>query len=122
MKRRSASACRADPSGYAPAVLGHERAGVVEAVGDGIKNVAPGEHVLTLFSPSPGSTSTRMGRGSTAELSSVTLPVKTHLGVRYGAAARARGPVLGDRCARSCFRLLAGAPTAPVPQESALSA
>ena len=29
------TASGADPSGYAPAVLGHEGAGVVEAVGDG---------------------------------------------------------------------------------------
>src|SRR3712207_5668332 len=40
-----------DPSGYAPAVLGHEGAGVVEAVGDGVTSVAPGDHVVTLFSP-----------------------------------------------------------------------
>jgi S-(hydroxymethyl)glutathione dehydrogenase/alcohol dehydrogenase len=41
----------ADPSGYAPTVLGHEGAGVVEAVGDGVSSVAPGDHVVTLFSP-----------------------------------------------------------------------
>src|SRR5918997_2880283 len=40
-----------DPSGYAPCVLGHEGAGVVEAVGDGVASVAPGDHVVTLFSP-----------------------------------------------------------------------
>ena len=40
-----------DPSGYAPTVLGHEGAGVVEAVGDGVADVAPGDHVVTLFSP-----------------------------------------------------------------------
>ena len=41
----------ADPSGYAPAVLGHEGAGVVEAVGEGVGSLAPGDHVVTLFSP-----------------------------------------------------------------------
>src|SRR5437763_5092627 len=41
----------ADPSGYAPTVLGHEGAGVVERVGDGVASVAPGDHVVTLFSP-----------------------------------------------------------------------
>jgi S-(hydroxymethyl)glutathione dehydrogenase/alcohol dehydrogenase len=41
----------ADPSGYAPAVLGHEGAGVVESVGPGVTSVAPGDHVVTLFSP-----------------------------------------------------------------------
>jgi S-(hydroxymethyl)glutathione dehydrogenase / alcohol dehydrogenase len=45
------TASGADPSGYAPAVLGHEGAGVVEAVGEGVADVAPGDHVVTLFSP-----------------------------------------------------------------------
>src|SRR4051812_45589746 len=45
------TASGADPSGYAPAVLGHEGAGVVEAVGEGVKDVAVGDHVVTLFSP-----------------------------------------------------------------------
>jgi S-(hydroxymethyl)glutathione dehydrogenase / alcohol dehydrogenase len=45
------TASGADPSGYAPTVLGHEGAGVVEAVGDGVTSVAPGDHVVTLFSP-----------------------------------------------------------------------
>ena len=40
-----------DPSGYVPTVLGHEGAGVVEAVGPGVISVAPGDHVVTLFSP-----------------------------------------------------------------------
>jgi S-(hydroxymethyl)glutathione dehydrogenase / alcohol dehydrogenase len=40
-----------DPSGYAPTVLGHEGAGVVEAVGEGVSSLAPGDHVVTLFSP-----------------------------------------------------------------------
>jgi S-(hydroxymethyl)glutathione dehydrogenase/alcohol dehydrogenase len=45
------TASGADPSGYAPTVLGHEGAGVVEAVGEGVGSVAPGDHVVTLFSP-----------------------------------------------------------------------
>jgi S-(hydroxymethyl)glutathione dehydrogenase/alcohol dehydrogenase len=45
------TASGADPSGYAPAVLGHEGAGVVEKVGDGVSSLAPGDHVVTLFSP-----------------------------------------------------------------------
>jgi S-(hydroxymethyl)glutathione dehydrogenase/alcohol dehydrogenase len=40
-----------DPSGYAPTVLGHEGAGVVEEVGADVVSVAPGDHVVTLFSP-----------------------------------------------------------------------
>jgi S-(hydroxymethyl)glutathione dehydrogenase / alcohol dehydrogenase len=43
-----------DPSGYAPTVLGHEGAGVVERVGEGVSLVAPGDHVVTLFSPQCG--------------------------------------------------------------------
>ena len=43
-----------DPSGYAPTVLGHEGAGVVEAVGEGVTSVKPGDHVVTLFSPECG--------------------------------------------------------------------
>jgi S-(hydroxymethyl)glutathione dehydrogenase/alcohol dehydrogenase len=43
-----------DPSGYAPTVLGHEGAGVVEAVGEGVTLLTPGDHVVTLFSPQCG--------------------------------------------------------------------
>jgi S-(hydroxymethyl)glutathione dehydrogenase / alcohol dehydrogenase len=45
------TASGADPSGYAPAVLGHEGAGVVEAVGPDVAALTPGDHVITLFSP-----------------------------------------------------------------------
>jgi S-(hydroxymethyl)glutathione dehydrogenase / alcohol dehydrogenase len=45
------TASGSDPSGYAPTVLGHEGAGVVERVGEGVTSVAPGDHVVTLFSP-----------------------------------------------------------------------
>jgi S-(hydroxymethyl)glutathione dehydrogenase / alcohol dehydrogenase len=48
------TASGADPSGYAPTVLGHEGAGVVERVGEGVTMVAPGDHVVTLFSPQCG--------------------------------------------------------------------
>jgi S-(hydroxymethyl)glutathione dehydrogenase/alcohol dehydrogenase len=48
------TASGADPSGYSPTVLGHEGAGVVEAVGPDVTLVAPGDHVVTLFSPQCG--------------------------------------------------------------------
>jgi S-(hydroxymethyl)glutathione dehydrogenase/alcohol dehydrogenase len=48
------TASGADPSGYAPAVLGHEGAGVVERVGEGVASLRPGDHVVTLFSPQCG--------------------------------------------------------------------
>ena len=43
------TASGADPSGYAPTVLGHEGAGVVERIGDGVTSLAPGDRVVTLF-------------------------------------------------------------------------
>jgi S-(hydroxymethyl)glutathione dehydrogenase/alcohol dehydrogenase len=45
------TASGADPSGYAPTVLGHEGAGVVERIGEGVGSLEPGDHVVTLFSP-----------------------------------------------------------------------
>src|SRR5256714_2005006 len=48
------TASGADPSGYAPTVLGHEGAGIVERVGDGVTLVSKGDHVVTLFSPQCG--------------------------------------------------------------------
>jgi len=48
------TASGADPSGYAPTVLGHEGAGVVERVGADVTSLSPGDHVVTLFSPQCG--------------------------------------------------------------------
>jgi S-(hydroxymethyl)glutathione dehydrogenase/alcohol dehydrogenase len=45
------TASGADPSGYAPTVLGHEGAGVVERVGADVTSLSEGDHVVTLFSP-----------------------------------------------------------------------
>jgi S-(hydroxymethyl)glutathione dehydrogenase / alcohol dehydrogenase len=45
------TASGADPSGYAPTVLGHEGAGIVEALGEGVAGLSPGDRVVTLFSP-----------------------------------------------------------------------
>jgi S-(hydroxymethyl)glutathione dehydrogenase/alcohol dehydrogenase len=45
------TASGADPSGYSPTVLGHEGAGVVERIGEGVTSLAEGDHVVTLFSP-----------------------------------------------------------------------
>jgi S-(hydroxymethyl)glutathione dehydrogenase/alcohol dehydrogenase len=45
------TASGADPSGYAPAVLGHEGCGVVERAGPGVTTLNPGDRVVTLFSP-----------------------------------------------------------------------
>ncbi|MCB9890155.1 MAG: alcohol dehydrogenase catalytic domain-containing protein [Planctomycetes bacterium] len=48
------TASGADPSGYSPCVLGHEGAGVVAEVGPGVKTLAVGDRVVTLFSPECG--------------------------------------------------------------------
>ena len=41
----------ADPEGLFPAILGHEGAGVVLEVGAGVTSVAPGDHVIPLYTP-----------------------------------------------------------------------
>ncbi|GAB4225936.1 MAG: S-(hydroxymethyl)glutathione dehydrogenase/class III alcohol dehydrogenase [Stanieria sp.] len=41
----------ADPEGIFPSILGHEGAGVVIEVGEGVKSVAPGDHVIPLYTP-----------------------------------------------------------------------
>ncbi len=40
-----------DPEGLFPAILGHEGAGVVVEVGDGVSSVAVGDHVIPLYTP-----------------------------------------------------------------------
>ncbi|KAE8632181.1 hypothetical protein XENTR_v10001464 [Xenopus tropicalis] len=34
-----------------PVILGHEGAGIVESIGPGVKNIKPGDKVITLFNP-----------------------------------------------------------------------
>ena len=41
----------ADPEGVFPAILGHEGAGIVEAVGEGVTTVAVGDYVIPLYTP-----------------------------------------------------------------------
>lgn len=40
-----------DPEGVFPVILGHEGAGVVESVGEGVSSVVPGDHVIPLYIP-----------------------------------------------------------------------
>lgn len=35
-----------DPEGVFPAVLGHEGAGIIESVGEGVTSCKPGDHVI----------------------------------------------------------------------------
>ena len=40
-----------DPEGAFPAILGHEGAGIVRAVGAGVKSLKEGDHVIPLYTP-----------------------------------------------------------------------
>jgi S-(hydroxymethyl)glutathione dehydrogenase/alcohol dehydrogenase len=40
-----------DPEGLFPSILGHEGAGVVVDVGEDVKSVKPGDHVIPLYTP-----------------------------------------------------------------------
>jgi S-(hydroxymethyl)glutathione dehydrogenase/alcohol dehydrogenase len=40
-----------DPEGLFPAILGHEGAGIVVEVGEGVTSVKPGDHVIPLYTP-----------------------------------------------------------------------
>ena len=40
-----------DSEGLFPAILGHEGAGIVREIGAGVRSVAPGDHVIPLYTP-----------------------------------------------------------------------
>ena len=62
VKMKAVGLCRSDhnvmvgtrPVGMTPMVLGHEGAGVVEAVGPGVSRIKPGDHVVLMFIPTCG--------------------------------------------------------------------
>ena len=43
-----------DPEGVFPAILGHEGGAIVEEVGPGVTSVAPGDHVIPLYTAECG--------------------------------------------------------------------
>lgn len=43
-----------DPEGLFPCILGHEAAGVVESVGEGVTSVKPGDHVIPCYQANCG--------------------------------------------------------------------
>ena len=54
-----------DSEGLFPVVLGHEGAGVVREVGAGVTSVAPGDHVIPLYTPECGQCKTcRSGKSN----------------------------------------------------------
>jgi S-(hydroxymethyl)glutathione dehydrogenase/alcohol dehydrogenase len=76
LEMRAAGVCHSDVhladgqlgQGRWPMVLGHEGAGVVEAVGEGVTDVAPGDHVAFCFVPACGSCpACRSGRRTLCE-------------------------------------------------------
>ncbi|WP_282024389.1 S-(hydroxymethyl)glutathione dehydrogenase/class III alcohol dehydrogenase [Commensalibacter papalotli (ex Botero et al. 2024)] len=44
----------ADPEGIFPTILGHEGAGIVQAVGEGVTSISVGDHVIPLYTPECG--------------------------------------------------------------------
>jgi S-(hydroxymethyl)glutathione dehydrogenase/alcohol dehydrogenase len=44
----------ADPEGIFPCILGHEGAGIVTEIGEGVTSVAVGDHVIPLYTPECG--------------------------------------------------------------------
>jgi S-(hydroxymethyl)glutathione dehydrogenase/alcohol dehydrogenase len=43
-----------DPEGLFPVILGHEGAGIVEALGEGVTSLEVGDHVIPLYTPECG--------------------------------------------------------------------
>lgn len=43
-----------DPEGAFPVILGHEGAGIVESIGEGVTSVKVGDHVIALYTPECG--------------------------------------------------------------------
>ncbi|KAF6000705.1 NAD/NADP dependent alcohol dehydrogenase [Cyanidiococcus yangmingshanensis] len=44
----------ADPEGVFPAILGHEGGAIVESVGEGVRTVKPGDHIIPCYIPECG--------------------------------------------------------------------
>jgi S-(hydroxymethyl)glutathione dehydrogenase/alcohol dehydrogenase len=54
-----------DPEGLFPSILGHEGAGIVESVGSAVTSVAPGDHVIPLYTAECGQCKTcRSGKSN----------------------------------------------------------
>jgi S-(hydroxymethyl)glutathione dehydrogenase / alcohol dehydrogenase len=99
-------------AGRWPMVLGHEGAGVVEAVGEGVAEVAPGDHVAFCFVPSCGACrACRSGRRTLCE----TAARNGVAGMLLDGSSRLRaldGTVLQHGLMVACFAQYAVVPAA----------
>jgi S-(hydroxymethyl)glutathione dehydrogenase/alcohol dehydrogenase len=100
-----------------PMVLGHEGAGVVEAVGDGVSHVAPGDHVAFSFVPACGRC-----RACLAGRSNLCEPAgrNSHRGMLMDGTSRlhADGVTLQHGLMTACFAertVVAAAGAVPIP-------
>jgi S-(hydroxymethyl)glutathione dehydrogenase / alcohol dehydrogenase len=110
-------------AGRWPMVLGHEGAGVVQAVGEGVDGLAPGDHVAFCFVPSCGGCpACRSGRRTLCE------PAARHgaAGLLLEGSSRLRagdGTVLQHGLMVACFAEFAVVPAGgaiPIPPDIAL--
>jgi S-(hydroxymethyl)glutathione dehydrogenase / alcohol dehydrogenase len=97
-----------------PIVLGHEGAGIVREVGDGVSHVTPGDHVVLCWAPACGTCSfCREGRAVLCDrLDRTTYRNKLPSGTTK---LRARGQEVAHFLSTACF-----AQHAVVPQEGAV--
>lgn len=110
-------------AGRWPMVLGHEGAGVVEAVGEGVTNVAPGDHVALCFVPA-----CRTCRYCLAGKPNLCAAVAEHgaRGMLMDGTSRLRlsdGSTLQHGLRTACFAertVVAAAGAVPIPRELSL--
>jgi Zn-dependent alcohol dehydrogenase len=95
-----------------PVVLGHEGAGVVEAVGAGVTRVAPGDHVALSWTPSCGECSECVR--DLPQLCATIWPVMNDAGLMDGTSRLSRD---GERVYHYCF-LSTFAEASVVPERS----
>jgi Zn-dependent alcohol dehydrogenase len=108
-----------------PMVLGHEGAGIVEAVGADVRSVAPGDRVVLSWAPGCGAcVGCRRGRPATcrvlnAAIANGTLPDGT-TGISYRGTTVYRGTATGCLAERCVVSERAVLPlTVPIPLEQA---
>lgn len=89
----------ADPEGLFPCILGHEAAGVVESVGEGVTSVKAGDHVIPCYQ---------------VRIGIALLPHSTMHSAMMGIVTSPPGTALGGSC-ESCCVLVPVMPNATAP-------